>query len=184
MSRHRDELLIAFENEEADLAAFTRGELPTRHAARVRSATRSDAAFMTGLAVVLAGVLWSLLGYLVFVDGRLFAHAGDGSADVVGLVALVLVTGVLPAAGVAWAIWTWVVHARTPARADVVEGAVTLVEHRQRGMVVLRELRVAGRSFAVNELAFRLLREGDRYRVFYVPVGDVVVGIAPLDASP
>ncbi len=136
---------------------------------------------MTGIAFVLAVVMWTILGYLIH-DGRLFREA-DGATDVFALVAIVLVAGVLPASGVVWAVWTWVVHARTAARTARVEGVVTLAEHRHRGMVVLREMRIGGRSFAVNARAFGLLREGARYRAFYVPVGDVVVGIEPIEGD-
>jgi hypothetical protein len=175
----RTALLAAFELDDAKLDAFRRGELPAAIAERARKATRDDAIFMTGLAIVLAGVLWPILGYFVR-DGRLFRDASSGS-DLIGLVALVLIAGVLPATALAWAAWTWIIHRRTTARVEQVEGIVRLTAHRQRGMVVFHEISLADRHFAVTPRAFAALADGMNARVFYVPVGDVVVGIEPVD---
>lgn len=172
---HAEELLAVFETTSDEVDALRRGELPPKYRSRVSEATRSDAAWMTGLAVVLCAVLWPILGYLI-VDGRIF---DDGNVIAIG--AIFLVAGVLPAAAVAWSAWTWIVHGKTPAKTQVVEGVIWLEAHRQRGMVVLRELHVDGRAFALSEQAFHVLRPRARYRVFFVPVADVVVAIEPLD---
>lgn len=166
----------ALGNTEADLVENRAGRLSAAQAERVRQATASDAAWMTGMAIVLAVVMWGILGYLIH-DGRLFSGASvHGASDGVGLIAIVLVAGVLPAAAVAWAGWTWVVHRRTELKLETLEGEVTLRIQRIR-QVELHELRVKGVTFGITPRLHRLLRSGAKYRVHFVPLALVVVAI-------
>ena len=44
---------------------------------------------------------------------------------------------------------------------------------------MLHEMAIGGRSFADNERAHELIAEGSRYRVYFVPIADVVVSLEP-----
>jgi hypothetical protein len=107
-------------------------------------------------------------------DGRFF-HA-DG--ELFALVAIVLMTGVLPTAALAWAVWTLIVHKRTVPRCELVEGVVEKRVQRHRALV-LHELAVGEKTFIVNERAHSLVADGARYRVYFVPLADVVVSMEP-----
>jgi hypothetical protein len=172
----QDGLNAALGNTEADLVENRAGRLSAAQAERVRAATASDAVFMTGTAVVLAALLWGILGYLVH-DGRLFSGSSvHGAGDGLALLALVLVAGVLPFAAVGWAGWTWVVHRRTEPKLERLEGTITLRIRRIRH-VELHELQLSGATFGVTPRLYALLRSGARYRVYFVPLAQVVVAV-------
>jgi hypothetical protein len=175
-------LNAALENTEDDLVENRDGRLSVAQAKRVRSATGDDAGCMTAFAIVFAGVLWSILGYLVY-DGRMFsAESFRDAGSILAVVAVVLVAGVLPLAGVVWAVWAWIVHARTRPVVERAQGVIALRIRRGKH-VVLHEVVVAGRTLAVTPRVHALLVDGLAYRFFVVPLADVVVAIEPVDAG-
>lgn len=171
----RRELLDALATSEDDLGRNRAGSLSERQAIAVRRATASDAGSMTGTAILLAGVMYAILGYLVY-DGRLFAGEGEWLAKG----AIVLVAGVLPTVGIGWAVWTWIVHARTTPRVETIAGRVEKRMQSHRGLTLFSNT-ISGRTFFVSERVHALVANDGRYRVCFVPIAEVVVAIEPVE---
>lgn len=167
-----------FDISEEDVATLRAGTLPPAQAQRVKAATRKDAVSMTVIAGLLTVVLVPILVLLVH-DGRVFRDV-EGSSDKVAVGVIVLLTAGLPVSSIAWSVRTWIAHARTVLRTESVEGLTRLIEHRHRGLVVLRELETGGKRLGISDRVHSALRDGEGYRVFYVPGSDVVVWIEPL----
>ena len=167
-------LMRVFQKTEEDLVANRDGRLTAAQRERSRKATGDDATFMAGFAIVFALVMGGVLALIVS-SGKLFDFSEGISFDEV---MILLVAGGLPLSALFWAVYTIVVHRRSAAidRVDIIEGSVTLriIRHRR---LVLREVRVEGRTFALTEAAYDALEDGAHYRVYAVPLANVVVGI-------
>jgi hypothetical protein len=169
--------LALFGQTERDLEENRRGRLSPRQRHLASSATRDDAIFMVGLAVVLSavmiGVLWMLVSngrVLVWDDGVSFAE-----------IVIVAFTVGLPLVSLGWAGWTVHIHlaSRGEARVEVREGALDkrVLRH---GRAEVCSITIAGESLDVAPLVFDRLMAGARYRVFFVPGSRVVVMVEPL----
>lgn len=172
-----DELVALFGATLEDLEANRRGALTPRQAELARSATAEDAGFMAVFAGLFAALMYTVLGVLI-ADGRFFDLSEGLSIHhiIVGLVA-----GGLPTSALGWAIYTGVIHRRARGIAHVssCEGPVHLRVRRQ-GPLALYELRIGKQSFDVSERVYGAVREGDRYRVYFVRISRVVVMAEPL----
>ncbi len=140
----------------------------------MQKATGDDSRSMAGFAIVFALIMGGVLAMIVN-SGKVF-HFSEGIG--VSEIIILAVAGGLPLAAIGWAIYTIVIHRRSAAvnRVDILEGTVRLRLRRHRTLV-LREIVIGDRALAINEAAYGALEDGLRYRVYVVPIAEVVVGI-------
>jgi hypothetical protein len=166
-----DTWLGAFQASLSDLDANRAGTLSPLQVQRVRDATRTDAVFMSGFALVASAVMLFVL-WLVWSSGKPVPWA---------LYALILA---LPVSASLWAARTIYIHRRygDVTRVRVLEGITTRHVLSYKGTSIY-SLTVDGHKLDITEAIYAHIVDGAAHRIYYVPGSRIVVMIEPYKLS-